>query len=98
METTTINISKGITKIFTSGLGSVVSKYKIGDLLKAIGNAHTFEMTGTVSPSKLKRLESVIFAAGFAIDIVVYNENAGFEGEHSSVVNFRIKYMLNAQS
>ena len=92
METVTISISKVITKITNSKLGGVVTTHKLSQLIDVVSSLESFYFVGTAKPNKLGKYENVLLSNGFVLSDVDYKKNAGFEGENSDVIDFRISY------
>jgi thiamine monophosphate kinase len=90
--TTTIEISRVITKISTKNNCGNVSTLKLSDMNKALLGLNEFQLTSTLKPSKFDKYNNIINNLGFCISVQTCN-SAGFEGENSDVNNYKITYI-----
>jgi hypothetical protein len=91
MKTATLSISKSITLID----GSSVFCSKMSSFESIINNYNLIRFTGMSTPSKFNKYENLLLNNGFVLCQTFWNQNAGFEGKNSNVMNFSISYIKN---
>lgn len=91
----TLHINKIISKVISSNGVGFVSNHKQGELAQLIKGVDVFTITGTSKPGKLAKIKQTIENSGFTCSSVNWEENAGFEGNLSDVVNYSIIYTKN---
>lgn len=88
MTQATIEISKKVTMVKSNNGSSVVTMHNLSDLADVVSGLDVFTMYGTATPEKFQKYFDVVIAAGYSVSQVNWNENAGFGGENSDVINY----------
>lgn len=91
----TLHISKIISKVISSNGIGFVSNHKQGELIDLINGVDVFTITGQSKLSKLNRIKQIIESNGFTCSSVNWEENAGYSGSNSDVINYSIIYTKN---
>lgn len=92
MRIATLNIGKQIT-IIESVLGfAKVHSEKMGNFESIISKLDTIELVGLSKPTKKIKYEKMLLNNGFSANKIYWCDNAGFEGNNSDVLNYRIEY------
>ena len=87
----TLNISKKITVL----TGNFVYTSNMLNFESIILKNDIVYLTGLSKPSKKDKYEQLLLNNGFTLLKVYWNDNAGFDGKNSDVINYRIAYEQN---
>jgi hypothetical protein len=88
MTHATLNLGKKITLI----VGSSVYNENMCNFQDIISKFNTIELSGLSKPGKKAKYENMLLSTGFNVGTIIYCNNAGFEGNNSDVINFRIEF------
>jgi len=92
MKTATLNIGKQITMIEQLANFAIIHNEKMGKFTEIIATLDVVVLVGLSKPAKKAKYEKMILENGFVASNIFWCENAGFEGNQSDCISYRIEY------